>query len=180
MFSMSRRMLRISAAAALAASLFGAAPAGATSCAGHASFLDSVAAARGEPRARVLRVRVVPFDLGVPDYTPPPRSFMFEPVEFLDGRPAGKAAGRFMGNGVLHFMLNAAPPGREEPLPQGSEWIVLARDNGEGALGIGPCGSILEVRGDTVHGFIRGAPTSIDTTQAMPLREFRRSLGAPR
>jgi hypothetical protein len=179
MFSMSRRLLWISAAV-LAAILLGAAPAGATSCAGRASFLDSVEAARGEPRARVLRVRVVPFDLGVPGYAPPPDSFMFEPSEFLDGRPAGKAAGRFIGSGVLHFMLNVAPPGREEPLPQGSEWIVLAWDNGEGTLGLGPCGCILEVRGDMAHGFIRAAPASIDTTQAMPLREFRRSLRAPR
>lgn len=180
MFSISRRPLRISVVAALAACLLGAAPAGATSCAGRISFLDAVAEARGEPRARVLRARVVPFDLGVPNYTPPPDSFMFEPVEFLDGRPAGKAAGRFIGNGVLHYMLNVAPPGRIEPLPQGSEWIVLAWDNGEGTLNVGPCGSILEVRGSAVHGFIRGAPTSIDTSQTMPLRELRRSLPAPR
>lgn len=179
MFSISRRPFWISVAV-LAASLLGAAPASATSCAGRTSFLDSVTAARAEPRARVLRARVVPFDLGVPNYTPPPDSFMFEPVEFLDGRRGGKAAGRFIGNGVLHFMLNVAPPGRIEPLPQGSEWIVLAWDNGEGSLNVGPCGSILEVRGDAVHGFIRGAPTSIETTQTVPLRELRRLLPAPK
>lgn len=178
MFSMSGRPLRISTAAVLAASLLGAAPAGATSCAGRTSFLNSIEAARGEPRARVLRVRVVPFDLGVPSYTPPPDSFMFQPIEFLDGRPAGKATDRFMGNGVLHFMLNVAPPGRNEPLPQGSEWIVLAWDKGEGALDIGPCGSILEVRGDAVHGFIRGASRSVDAAQTMPLSELRRLLPA--
>ncbi|HEX7865866.1 MAG TPA: hypothetical protein VF555_13025 [Variovorax sp.] len=160
--------------------LLGAVPAGATSCAGRMSFLDSVESVRGEPRARVLRARVVPFEPGVPNYTPPRGSFMFEPLEFLDGRPAGKAGASFLGSGVLHFMLNVAPPGRTEPLPQGSEWVLLAWDNGAGALNVGLCGSILEVRGDAVHGFIRGARTSIDTAQTMPLRELRRSLPAPK
>lgn len=166
--------------------------AGATSCAGNNSFLQSVREARRDTAARVVRVRVVPMELFtiVADLPPPPGTFMFEVLEFLDDRNNEGIGTKFSGNGVVHFMLNLPPTGRWEPLPMGSEWILLVREHG-GTMRVGPCGAILEVQDNAVHGLVRnpaGTPArwrsramseaSDDASQLMPLSDFRRALKA--
>jgi len=148
-------------------------PAHATSCAGQRSFLASLDARRDEPGTRVVRARVVPFDIGLPGYKPPAGAFMFEVREFIGGQPGEKPGARFSGTGVSYFMLNVTPEGRQEPFPEGTEWILLAGGSEEQLVALA-CGAILEVRADTVHGFIRGR--SLDRSQAMPLADLRRAV----
>lgn len=161
------------AIAVLPVALLVCGPAQATSCAGHRAFLDGAASVRGEVHSRVVRARVVPFDAGVPGYKPPPGSFMFEVLEFIDGKVDSEPGGRLVGTGVQFHLLNVLPQGRDEPLPPGSEWIFQAWAKA-GRLSVGACGAILELRGDTVHGFIRGP--NLDPAQAMPLAELRRTI----
>ncbi|WP_124457157.1 hypothetical protein [Variovorax sp. KBW07] len=171
--------------------LWGPGSAGATSCAGNSSFLESVKWHRDHNSSgRIVRARVVPSDLPASPSDPNWKTYMFETLEFLDGGKREEIGTKLLGNGVLYYRLNLPPVGRSEPLPEGSEWILQTWGEGR-SMQPSLCSAILEVRGDTVHGLIQNPPGSPptwrsralseagnnDASQSMPLAEFRRALG---
>lgn len=172
--------------------LWGPGSAGATSCAGNSSFLESVKWHRDHgPKGRIVRARVVPADTGASRPDPDPDLSQFEILEFFGERKPEGIGTRIQGAGwVVGYLLNLPPTGHTALLPKGSEWILQVWGEGP-SMRSGMCGAVLEVRGDTVHGLIQNPPGSPpawrsralseagnnDASQSMPLAEFRRVLG---
>ncbi|SCX43431.1 hypothetical protein [Variovorax sp. EL159] len=176
---------------ALVLAILAAGSAGATSCAGNSSFLESVKWYRDHGRqGRIVRARVVPTDTDASLPAPDPYLFKFEILEFFTAGKRDEIGTRLQGGGwVVGYLLNLPPTGHTALLPKGSEWILQVWGEGP-SMRSDMCSSILEVRGDTVHGLIQnpaGTPPgwrsralaeadNKDASQSMPLADFRRAL----